>query len=106
MTGDGNSFIYPVNDRVPFLSQGMPKIICFRPRFRTISLMFFQCLGNQRLTSVSQTMLPLELVVLSTLYALTCLSSFFRGNLASAMSSGLMKLPVVSQLMMAVVSMI
>ena len=55
---------------------------------------------------VSQMMLPLELVVPSTLYTLTCLLSFFRGKSASAMSSGSMKLPVAPQLMMAVVSMI
>ena len=89
-----------------FLSQGIPRMICFHPRFRIMSLMFSRCLGNKRLTLVSHMMLPLELVVPSTLYALTCLSSFFRGNLARATSSGSMKLPVAPQSMMAVVSMI
>ena len=89
-----------------FLSQGMPKMICFHPRFKTISLTFSRCLGNWRSTLVFQIMLPLELVIPSTLYALTCLSSFFMGNSASATSSGSMKLPVAPQLMMAEVSMI
>ena len=71
-----------------------------------MSRMFSRCLGKWRSTLVFQTMLPLELVVPSTLYALTCLSSFFKGNWVSAMSPGLMKLPVAPQLMMAVVSMI
>ena len=89
-----------------FLSQGMPKMICLHPRFRIISLTFSRCLGNRRSTLVSQTMLPLELVVPSTLYALTGLSSFFMGNLANPTSSGSMKLPVAPESMMAVVSMI
>ena len=58
------------------------------------------------MTLVSQTMLPLELVVPSTLYALTCLPNFVKGKLANAISSGSMKLPVVPQLMMAVVLML
>ena len=50
-----------------FFSQGIPRIICFYPRFRTMRWMFSMCLGNLRSMWVSQVIFPLELVVLSTL---------------------------------------
>ena len=53
--------------RFHFFNHGIPKIICFRPRFRTIRRTCSVCLGNRRLTWVSHLIFSLELVVPSTL---------------------------------------
>ena len=91
-----------------FFSQGIPRMICFCPRLRTISLSFSILSLNRILVWAFHQMVPLALVVPLMLLAMMGLGSFFKGNLRPRRQRRptSMKFPVAPQLMRAVVLMI
>ena len=89
-----------------FFSQGIPRMICFRPRLRTISLNFSILSLNRMLVWAFHQMVPLALVVPSMFLAMMGLGSFSRGNLRRQRRPTSMKFPVAPQSTRAVVLMI
>ena len=89
-----------------FFSQGIPSMICFYPRLRTISLSFSILSLNRMSVWAFHQMVPLPLVVPSTLLVVMDLESFSKGNLRRQRRPTSMKFPVAPQSMRAVVSMI
>ena len=81
-------------------------MICFYPRLRTISLSFSILSLNRMSVWAFHQMVPLSLVVPSTLLVMMDLESFSKGNLRRQRRPTSMKFPVAPQSMRAVVSMI
>ena len=84
-------------------NQGIPKIICCRPRLRTIRLVVSLVCEKRISVWAFHPMVPLALAVLSTLYAQIGLGSRCNGKLALDKRPMSMKFPVVLQSMRAVV---
>ena len=63
-----------------FFSQGIPRMICFHPRLRTMSLSFSVLSLNRISVWAFHWMVPLALAVPSTLLVMMGLESFSRGN--------------------------
>ena len=64
-----------------FFSQGIPRMICFHPRLRTMSLSFSVFCLNRMLVWAFHWMVSLALVIPSILLAMMGWGSFSRGNL-------------------------
>ena len=89
-----------------FHKQGIPKIICWRPRLRTIRSVVSLVFEKRMLVRAFHPIVPLALAVPSTLYAWIGLGSHCNGKLAFDRRPMSMKFPVAPQSMRAVVSMI
>ena len=89
-----------------FFSQGIPRMICLRPRLRTMSLSFSVLSLNRISVWAFHQMVPLALAVPSTLLAMMGLGSFSRGNLRRQRRPTSIKFHVAPQSMRAVVLMI
>lgn len=89
-----------------FHSQGISRITCCHPRFRTMRSRVSWMLAIWSSTEVFHHMAPLVLVVLSTLYARIGQESHWRGKLAWVRSPRLMKFPVALQFTTVVVLMV
>ena len=87
-----------------FFSQGIPRMICLRPRLRTISLSFSVLSLNRISVWAFHWMVPLVLVVPLMLLVMMSLGSFSRGNSRRQRRLTSMKFPVAPQLTRAVVS--
>ena len=85
-------------------SQGIPKIICWWPRLRTIRSVVSLDFEKRISVWTFHLMVPLALAVPSTLYAQIGLGSRCSGKLALDRRPMSMKFPVVPQSMRAVVS--
>ena len=86
-----------------FFSQGIPRMICFHPRLRTISLSFSVLSLNRMSVWAFHWMVPLALAVPSMLLVMMGLGSFSRGNPRRQRRLTLMKFPVAPQSTRAVV---
>ena len=84
-------------------SQGIPRIICWRPRLRIMRSVVSLVCEKRISVCAFHLMVPLALAVPSTLYARIGLDSHFSGKLALDKRPMLMKFPVAPQLMRAVV---
>ena len=85
-------------------NQGIPKITCCQPRLRTIRLVVSLDCEKRMSVWTFHPMVPLVLVVPSTLYTQIGLGRCCRGKFALDRSPMSMKFPVVLQSMRAVVS--
>ena len=77
------------------LNQGIPRMICLRPRLMTISSKSSELCGSTMRVQAFQRMVPRRLGVPSTLKAPIGWGSLFKGKLARDKSPRLMKFPVV-----------
>ena len=87
-----------------FFSQGIPRMICRRPRLRTMSLSFSILSLNRISVWAFYRMVPLVLVVPLMLLVIMGLGSFSRGNLRRQRRQTSIKFPVAPQSTRAVVS--
>ena len=81
VSGSTTVFLFQSMVGFHFFSQGIPRMICFHPRLRTISLSFSILSLNRILVWAFHQMVPLALAVPSMLLAMMGLGSFSRGNL-------------------------
>ena len=84
-------------------NQGIPRMICFRPRLATIRSRSSEPCGSTMQVRAFQRIVPRRLGVLSTLKALIGWGSLFRGKLARDSSPRSMKFLVVPESTRAVV---
>ena len=102
-SGSATVFLLQLMVGFHFFSQGIPRMICFCPRLRTISLSFSVLSLNRISVWAFHQMVPLALVVPSTLLAIMGLGSFSKGNSRRQRRLTSMKFPVAPQLTRAVV---
>ena len=89
--------------RFHLCSQGIPRMTCCHPKLRTMRLALSLELGKRMLVWAFHLMVPLALVVLSTLYAWMGLGRCFKGKFTLVRRPMLMKFLVDPQSMRAVV---
>ena len=87
-------------------NHNIPKMTCCCPKLRTIRSMVSLELAKRMSVWAFHLMVPLVLVVLSTLYARMGLERHFKRKFSLVKRPMLMKFPVAPQSIMAVVSMI
>ena len=104
VSGSITMFLFQSMVGLHFFSQGIPRMICFHLRLRTISLTFFILSLNRILVWAFHQMVPLALAVPSMLLAMMDLGSFSRGNSRRQRRPTSMKFLVAPQLTRAVVS--
>ena len=89
-----------------FFSQGIPRMICLRPRLRTMSLSFSVLSSNRTSVWAFHRMVPLALAVPLMLLAMMGLGSFSRDNSRRQRRPTSIKFLVAPQLTRVVFSMI